>query len=142
MKKINLLGLALVSFVMFSCGSDAPAVEEEVAVEEVVEEVVEEAASSDIPSFESEELTAFATEFDTYMDKALDLMKQGDMEGLQALEEEGKALQEMGENLKDNVSDADKAQLEEYLKSRAMEMLSASGLDQLGDKMQEELTKE
>jgi hypothetical protein len=69
-------------------------------------------------------------------------MKEGDMEGLEALNEEGEALQKQGEALKDNVSEEDKALLEEYLKGKAMEMLAASGLDKLGEKLQEEMSKE
>ncbi|MFT4968577.1 MAG: hypothetical protein ACI9O4_000307 [Chitinophagales bacterium] len=76
------------------------------------------------------------------MDKAVDLLKAGDMEGLAALEEEGKVLQEKGETLKGNLSETEKAMLEEYLKGKAMKMLSASGLDKLGENMEESLTKE
>lgn len=147
MKRINLFGLALVSFVMFSCGNDNSnadtTVEEEVAVEEtIVEEETEVVSQAEVPNFENEDLAEFAGDFGAYMDKAIALMKAGDMEGLESLEEEGKALQEKGENLKEGVSDSDKTLLEEYLKGKAMEMLSASGLDKLGEKMQEEMTKE
>lgn len=128
--------------VLFSCNNaEAPTetVEEEVVVEEV--EVVEETAvtSATVPNFESEELTAFTEEFTVYFDKSIALLKAGDMEGLAAMDEEGKALQEKGEALKDQVSEADQAMLEEYLKGKAGEMLSASGLDKLGEKMQEEM---
>tara|TARA_B100000497_G_C7656844_1_gene395401 strand:- start:643 stop:822 length:180 start_codon:yes stop_codon:yes gene_type:complete len=41
-----------------------------------------------------------------------------------------------------NVSEKDKALLEVYLKGKAIKMLSACGLDQLGDKIEKSLTKE
>lgn len=147
MKKIHLFFLAVFSLFMFACNNDAPQEEEvieEAPVEEVEEAVTEEVEASNVelPSFESKELQDFAEAFDTYMDKAIALMKEGDMDGLEALNEEGEALQKQGEALKDNVSEEDKALLEEYLKEKAMEMVSASGLDKLGEKLQEEMSKE
>lgn len=149
MKKIHLFLLAVIGLFMFACNNDAPQEEEvveETPVEEVEEVVTEteevEASSVELPDFENEDLQEFAQAFDTYMDKAITLMKAGDMEGLEALNEEGEALQQKGEELKDNVSEEDKALLEEYLKEKAMEMVSASGLDKLGEKLQEEMSKE
>lgn len=142
MKKIYLV-LAVLALGFTACNKQAPATEEvtEETTETVVEEpVVEETTSStELPAFESEELTAFATEFDAYFDKSMELLKAGDMEGLAALEEEGKALQEKGELLKDAVSEADQALFEDYLKGKAEEMLKASGLDQMMEKAAEEM---
>lgn len=133
---------ALMAVVLFSCNNEAPTEEvvEEVVVEEVIEEEVA-TPSAGIPNFENAELAEFTAEFGAYFDKSMELLKAGDMEGLAALEEEGKALQERGEALKNEVSEADKALLEEYLKGKATEMLSASGLDKIGEKFEKESTK-
>lgn len=140
MKKINLLLFALIAVILFSCNNTTESTEE--VVEEVsVEEVVKLAPAPGIPNFESADLTAFTEDFSIYFDKSMELLKAGNMEGLAALEPEGKALHARSETLKNTVSEGDKALLEEYLKGKATEMISASGLDKLGEKIEKESTK-
>ncbi|MEJ6695366.1 MAG: hypothetical protein QNK51_06030 [Chitinophagales bacterium] len=145
MRKINLLGLIFLIFALSSCNSETPestATNEVEDISEVGDIPGNEKKEIEVPSFESIELTEFAGAFNDYMNKAIVLLKAGDMKGLEQLKEEGKALQDKGAYIKDNVSEDDKALLEDYLKIKAMEMLSASGLDQLGDKIEKSLTKE
>lgn len=145
MRKINLLGLIFLIFALSSCNSETPestATNEVEDISEVGDIPGNEKKDIEVPSFESIELTEFAGAFNDYMNKAIVLLKAGDMKGLEQLKEEGKALQDKGAYIKDNVSEDDKALLEDYLKIKAMEMLSASGLDQLGDKIEKSLTKE
>lgn len=140
MKKMNLLFVSLLTFLMFSCSNETPT--EDVGtdtVEEVLEEAEIEVSGGELPNFENKELAAFTQEFNVFFNKSMALLKAVDMEGLAALDEESKALQIKGEKIKDQVSEVDKALLEEYLKGRAGEMLSASGLDKLGEKMKEEM---
>lgn len=142
MKKINLVLIAFVAVILFSCNNTAETEEvvEDASAEEVVK-TVEAVGSPEIPNFESTELRAFTEEFAVYFDKSMALLRAGDMEGLAALESEGKALQEKGDALKNTVSEGDNALLENYLKNKATEMLSASGLDNMNEKFEEESTK-
>lgn len=145
MRKINLLGLIFLIFALLSCHNETPestSITEGEVLSEVKDAPKKEKKSIEVPSFESDELTAFAIAFNNYMNKAIVLLKAGDIKSLEELEEEGKTLQEKGTYIKDNVSEKDKVILEVYLKEKAMEMLSASGLDQLGDKIEKSLTKE
>lgn len=145
MRKINLLGLIFLFFALLSCNSETPKgspITEGEVLSEVKDLPKKEKNTLEVPSFESNDLTAFAGAFNDYMNKAIVLIKAGDIKGLEQLEKEGKTLQEKGEYIKDNISEKDKALLEVYLKGKTMEMLSASGLDQLSDKIEKSLTKE
>jgi len=139
MKKINLLFFTLTALVIFSCNNSTEEIVKEAAVEEVVEMV--ETPKAGIPNFENADLTAFSIEFSAFFDKSMDLLKSGDMEGLAAIESEGKALQVKSEALKSSLSEGDKALLEEYLKGKATEMLSSAGLGEIGEKMEKETAK-
>ena len=69
------------------------------------------------------------------------LLIAGDQEGLAALRPEGKALIAKSDDLKNSVSEADKALLEEYLKGKATEMLAVTSLDKVGEKIEKESMK-
>ncbi|MCB9257434.1 MAG: hypothetical protein H6579_09915 [Chitinophagales bacterium] len=147
MKKINLFILIFSSILLFSCNNSNPEspeqMEEETqSTEENVEvEAAVEGSTTEIPAFENQDLASFAVAFDDYFNRSMELLQQGDMEKLKSLEAEGMELQKKAETLKSMISENDKALLEEYLKEKGKEMLSASGLDKLGEKMNEASTK-
>ena len=138
MKKINLLFFALMAAVLFS-RNNSTGVVEEVLVEEVVEVV--ETPIMEISNFENADLAAFTVEFNAHFDKSMALFIAGDQEGLAALRPEGKALIAKSDDLKNSVSEADKALLEEYLKGKATEMLAVTSLDKVGEKIEKESMK-
>lgn len=146
MKKINLFAFVFSSVLLFSCNSgnneNNEVIEEEVqSAEENLEVEANVESSSSIPAFESAELVAFTKAFDDYFNRSMELLKKGDMAGLKAIEEEGKSLQEKSEIYKSKVSESDKALFDAYLMEKGKEMLSVSGLDKLGEKMNEVSTK-
>jgi hypothetical protein len=134
MKKISLLFFAFLGIALFSCNNSPELgdVLEDVIIKEPAEEFV---TRPSIPNFENSELREFTEEFSIYFDESMELLRNGDVKGLADLDEKGKALQMRAELLKDEVSDADNALLEEYLKGKAIEMLSASELDNIPEKM-------
>jgi hypothetical protein len=134
MKKISLLFFAFLGIALFSCNNSPELgdVLEDVIIKEPAEELV---TRPSIPNFENSELREFTEEFSIYFDESMELLRNGDVKGLADLDEKGKALQMRAELLKDEVSDADNALMEEYLKGKAIEMLSASELDNIPEKM-------
>ncbi len=140
MKKLNLLVLAFLAIFAISCNSTTETADEVIEVEEEVVVVTEEKATSsssvEVPTFENEEFNTFANDMDALLSKTIALLKAGDQEGVAGLESEGKALQEKGAALQDQISDADKALFEAYMKEKGKELMSAAGLNLSGNEME------
>ncbi|MGB1247419.1 MAG: hypothetical protein ACPG4Z_00935 [Chitinophagales bacterium] len=129
MRKISLFILASIIFVTYSCNNTTEEVvdvveEETTVVEEVIEEV-EEVTATDLPTFESEEMTAFIGEYDALVVRTIDMLKAGDFEGMAALEEEGNALTDKVDGLLENASEADQATFVTYITSKEEEIQAA-----------------
>ena len=139
MKKINVLFLAFTAIILFSCSNTSKTEEviEEVSIEAAAAKVVE--TIPDIPDFENFELAAFIKAFNPYVDKYMELLKSGDMKGLEALEAEGEALKTKEEALMVALSETDGALLAEYLREKTIEIFSASSLDDISEKIQKEM---
>jgi len=138
MKKINLLLLAFIAIFAISCSeTSAEEVETvEVETEELsAEEVVIESANTttavvtELPTFENAEFNAFAQEMDALLNKTITLLEAGDEEGVAALEPEGKALQERGMALENEINEADRALFEAYMQNKAKELMAAAGIN-------------
>lgn len=129
MRKISLFILASIIFATYSCNNTTEEVvdvveEETTVVEEVIEEV-EEVTATDLPTFESEEMTAFIGEYDALVVRTIDMLKAGDFEGMATLEEEGNALTDKVDGLLENASEADQATFVTYITSKEEEIQAA-----------------
>lgn len=142
MQKLNILILvALLG--LFACQESTETTEETPSEETVVEEETpaQPLGTVEIPDFESPELVEFAKNFEVFFNESLAYMKEGNQEGLKALEAKGNELQAQSEALQSKVSEKDKVLLEEFLKAKATEMLQAAGLGNIEEKIKEESSK-